>query len=62
MFSGSKLYLVSIHAPFGATLEEVTPPPNEFYLPQGGGFKPELVFHECGAEQIFSPHLVCLAC
>ena len=25
-------------------MEEVTPLPNEFYPPEGGGFKPELVF------------------
>ena len=35
---------VSIHAPDGANLEEVTPLPNQFYLPEGGGFKPEFVF------------------
>ncbi len=37
---------VSIHAPCEANLEEVTPPKNEFYSPEGGGFKPELVFDE----------------
>jgi tetratricopeptide (TPR) repeat protein len=31
---------VSIHAPEGANLEEVTPLPNKFYPPEGGGFKP----------------------
>ncbi|MCW2313667.1 hypothetical protein [Rhodoferax antarcticus] len=35
---------VSIHAPYGANLEEVTPLPNEFYPPEGGGFKPGSVF------------------
>ena len=37
---------VSIHAPYGANLEEVTPLPNEFYPPEGGGFKPGSVFDE----------------
>jgi hypothetical protein len=37
---------VSIHAPFEANLEEVTPLPNESYPPEGGGFKPEFVFDE----------------
>ncbi len=37
---------VSIHAPFGANLEEVNPLPNEFYAPEGGGFKPDLVLDE----------------
>lgn len=34
---------VSIRAPYEANLEEVTPLPNEFYSPEGGGFKPKLV-------------------
>ena len=37
---------VSIHAPDGATLEEVAPPPKTFYPPEGGCLKPELVFNE----------------
>jgi hypothetical protein len=37
---------VSIHAPIGANLEEVTLPPNEFYSSEGGGFKLVLVFDE----------------
>lgn len=37
---------VSIHAPCGANLEEATPPPNEFYFPEGKSFKPELIFDE----------------
>lgn len=37
---------VSIPAPLGANLEEVTPLPNEFYPPEGGGFKPESVLDE----------------
>ena len=35
---------VSIHAPRGANLEEVIPPPNELYPPEGGCFKPKRVF------------------
>ena len=42
--SVERIYVhVSIHAPFGANLEEVTPLPNKFYPPEGGGFKPESV-------------------
>ena len=37
---------VSIHAPSGANLEEVTPLPNELYPPEGGGFKPKRVFDQ----------------
>ena len=44
---------VSIHAPYGANLEEVTPLPNEFYPPEGGGFKPGSVFDEAGIEACF---------
>ncbi|MCW2311149.1 hypothetical protein M2244_000877 [Rhodoferax antarcticus] len=42
----SARHYVSIHAPYGANLEEVTPLPNEFYPPEGGGFKPGSVFDE----------------
>ena len=37
---------VSIHAPYGANLGEVTPPLNVLYTHEGGGFKPERVFDE----------------
>lgn len=37
---------VSIHASKGANLEDATPFPNEFYPPEGGRFKPGLVFDE----------------
>ena len=51
---------VSIHAPFGANLEEVTPLPNKFYPPEGGGFKPESVLDERAAAD-GSPVIVNLA-
>ncbi len=37
---------VSIHAPGGANLETLSPPPDEFYFPEGKSFKPELIFDE----------------
>ncbi len=49
----SKMTHVSIQAPFGANLEEVTPLPNEFYPPEGGRFKPEFGFDESQ-----EPHLL----
>ena len=41
---------VSIHAPDGANLKEVTPLPNEFNPPEGGGFKPEFIFDEAARQ------------
>ncbi len=55
---------VSIHAPFGANLEEVTTFPNNFHPPEGGDFKPALVFDEqlaapAGYAGDVSPQLAC---
>ena len=43
---GSDVFNVSIHAPRGANLEEITPSPYGLYPPEGEGFKPKRVFNE----------------